>query len=95
VRLNKDLIKVGADALKANMTSLGPLVLPYSEQLKFAGNAALRMAAKRSKALAGSVPARWLRPYVPDFTKAFDFFCIHTGQALCCSVVSVRGTVAD
>jgi 3-ketoacyl-CoA synthase len=86
VRLNKDLIKVGADALKANMTALGPLVLPYSEQLKFAGNAALRMAAKRSKALAGVVPAGWLRPYVPDFTKAFDFFCIHTGEALrCCS----------
>ncbi|WIA31113.1 hypothetical protein OEZ86_001137 [Tetradesmus obliquus] len=79
VRLNKDLIKVGADALKQNMTALGPLVLPWSEQLKFAGNMALRSAAKRSKALAGALPAGWLRPYIPDFTQAFDFFCIHTG----------------
>lgn len=80
MRLNKDLIKVGADALKQNMTALGPLVLPWSEQLKFAGNMALRSAAKRSKALAGALPAGWLRPYIPDFTQAFDFFCIHTGE---------------
>lgn len=32
VRLNKDLIRVGADALRANMTALGPRVLPWGEQ---------------------------------------------------------------
>ena len=39
----------------------------------------LRAAAKLHKPLAGWVPAGWLRPYTPDFRKAFDFFCIHTG----------------
>jgi 3-ketoacyl-CoA synthase len=79
VRLNKDLIAVGAKALRSNMTDLGPLVLPASEQLAYAANAALRAAAKLHKPLAGWVPAGWLRPYTPDFRKAFDFFCIHTG----------------
>ena len=35
VRLSKDLIKVVGDALKTNLTVLGPLVLPVREQLKF------------------------------------------------------------
>eukprot|EP00775_Hariotina_reticulata_P010997 gene10997-11151_t len=43
VRLNKDLVKVGARALRTNMTALGPL------------------------------------PYTPDFKRAFNYFCIHTG----------------
>jgi 3-ketoacyl-CoA synthase len=79
VRLNKDLIAVGAKALRINMTDLGPLVLPLSEQAAYAANAALRAAARLHAPLAGLVPARWLQPYVPDFRKAFDFFCIHTG----------------
>lgn len=57
----------------------GPLVLPLSEKLKYLGNTALRKAAKRNKSLATAVPSTWLKPYTPDFTRAFDFFCIHTG----------------
>lgn len=79
VRLNKDLIAVGAKALRLNMTDLGPLVLPLSEQLTYAANAALRKVAKLYKPLAPAVPQEWLKPYTPDFRKAFDFFCIHTG----------------
>lgn len=61
------------------MQSLGPLVLPYSEMAKYGANALLRKVARKNKAVARSVPESWLQPYVPDFTRAFDFFCIHTG----------------
>jgi 3-ketoacyl-CoA synthase len=82
VRLNKDLVKVGARALRQNMTTLGPKVLPWSELAKFGANSALRSAVKLYKPLAGMVPAGWLSPYTPDFKTAFDFFCIHTGAVL-------------
>jgi 3-ketoacyl-CoA synthase len=69
VRLSKDLMAIAGEALKANITTLGPLVLPLSEQLIFAGNLFAR------KVL------RWrgVRPYVPDFSTAFEHVCIHTG----------------
>jgi 3-ketoacyl-CoA synthase len=35
VHLSKDLMTVAGRALKSNITALGPLVLPLSEQLKF------------------------------------------------------------
>ena len=35
VHLSKDLMSVAGHALKANITTLGPLVLPISEQLLF------------------------------------------------------------
>eukprot|EP00879_Flechtneria_rotunda_P017969 GHRR01018833.1.p1 GENE.GHRR01018833.1~~GHRR01018833.1.p1 ORF type:complete len:680 (+),score=136.37 GHRR01018833.1:887-2926(+) len=79
VRLNKDLVKVGARALRNNMTALGPKVLPWSELAIFAANSAVRSAAKLSKPLANALPKAWLQPYTPDFKAAFDFFCIHTG----------------
>lgn len=50
-----------------------------SEQLKYAGNTLLRKAARRNKSLTAALPSAWLKSYTPDFTKAFDFFCIHTG----------------
>jgi 3-ketoacyl-CoA synthase len=84
VRLNKDLVKVGARALRLNMTSLGPKVLPWSELAKFGANSALRSAAQLYKPLSGMVPAGWLAPYTPDFKAAFDFFCIHTGARQAC-----------
>ena len=38
VKIGKELMKVAGDALKANITRLGPRVLPISEQLIYAGN---------------------------------------------------------
>ena len=35
VRLSKELMAVAGEALKVNVTTLGPLVLPISEQLMF------------------------------------------------------------
>jgi 3-ketoacyl-CoA synthase len=56
-------------ALKKNITTLGPLVLPYSEQALFAANMLMRK-------LYG---AKKVKPYVPNFSKAFQHICIHTG----------------
>jgi 3-ketoacyl-CoA synthase len=79
VRLNKDLVAVGAKALRINMTALGPLVLPLSEQLLFGANYAARLLARQAKPLARMMPRAWLAPYTPNFRKAFDYYCIHTG----------------
>ena len=79
VRLGKELMSVAARALRANMTSLGPRVLPLSEQLAFAANFAVRRLAASNKALAVKLPAAWTKAYTPDFKKAVDHLCIHTG----------------
>lgn len=38
VHLSKDLMTIAGRALKANITTLAPLVLPFSEQLLFLAN---------------------------------------------------------
>ncbi len=38
VKIGKELMRVAGRALTANITRLGPKVLPLSEQLIFAGN---------------------------------------------------------
>jgi len=68
VRLTKELMAVAGEALKINVTTLGPMVLPISEQLIFFVNLILRKVLKvKTKA------------YIPDFNLAFDKVCIHTG----------------
>lgn len=44
VYLSKDLMSIAGHALKANITTLGPLVLPISEQLLFFVNLVMRKA---------------------------------------------------
>ncbi|XP_051150870.1 3-ketoacyl-CoA synthase 9-like [Andrographis paniculata] len=68
VSLSRDLMAVAGGALKANITTLGPLVLPITEQLLFL------TALLRRKFLDGKT-----KPYIPDFKLAFDHFCIHAG----------------
>jgi 3-ketoacyl-CoA synthase len=69
VRLSKELMAIAGNALKTNITTLGPLVLPVSEQLLFGANMLARKLLGR-KRVAG---------YVPDFKLAFEHLCIHTG----------------
>ncbi|KAK3132134.1 hypothetical protein QOZ80_6AG0516380 [Eleusine coracana subsp. coracana] len=69
INLNKDLMTIAGNALKANITAIGPLVLPASEQLLFAASFIAR------KVLGGTN----VRPYIPDFRAAFEHFCIHAG----------------
>ncbi|KAI3662186.1 hypothetical protein MP638_002172 [Amoeboaphelidium occidentale] len=73
VRLSKQLIKCVGDALKTNLTRLGPLVLPFSEQLKFALNSLWRTC---EKVIYGKASRK---PYTPDFKKSFEHICIHSG----------------
>ncbi|KAE8796277.1 3-ketoacyl-CoA synthase 5 [Hordeum vulgare] len=72
VNLSKDLPAVAADALRTNMTTIGLLVLPLSEQLLFA----VRFLGYKLP-MSGWRPS--VKPLVPDFRKAFHHFCIHAG----------------
>ncbi|XP_030508684.2 3-ketoacyl-CoA synthase 11 [Cannabis sativa] len=69
VSLSKDLMAVAGEALKTNITTLGPLVLPMSEQLLFFMTLVGRKIFKMNK----------IKPYIPDFKLAFEHFCIHAG----------------
>ncbi|XP_028760052.1 3-ketoacyl-CoA synthase 15-like [Neltuma alba] len=60
--VSKDAIEVGGNALKAHITTLGPLVLPVSEQVHFFTN----LMFKRKKT----------KPYVPDHKLAFEHLCL-------------------
>ncbi|KAF6166656.1 hypothetical protein GIB67_005518 [Kingdonia uniflora] len=68
VSLSKDLMAIAGGALKVNITTLGPLVLPVSEQILFFAT----LVAK--KLFNGKT-----KPYIPDFKLAFEHFCIHAG----------------
>ncbi|KAG4932963.1 hypothetical protein AAZX31_17G115400 [Glycine max] len=68
VTLSKDLMAVAGDALKTNITTLGPLVLPTSEQLLFFATLVGKKIFKMK-----------IKPYIPDFKLAFEHFCIHAG----------------
>ncbi|OAY64897.1 3-ketoacyl-CoA synthase 11 [Ananas comosus] len=68
VALSKDLMSVAGEALKTNITTLGPLVLPISEQLLFLATIVLK-----------KVFNLHIKSYVPDFKLAFEHFCIHAG----------------
>ncbi|GER57840.1 3-ketoacyl-CoA synthase [Striga asiatica] len=68
VSLARGLMAVAGDALKTNITTLGPLVLPWSEQLTFL------LTLVRRKVVGARV-----RPYIPDFRLAFEHFCVHAG----------------
>ncbi|CAI0465675.1 unnamed protein product [Linum tenue] len=68
ISLSKELMAIAGEALKTNITTLGPLVLPVAEQ-------ALFLATLVAKKL-----LRWkVKAYVPDFKLAFEHFCIHAG----------------
>ncbi|KAF8033563.1 hypothetical protein BT93_D2225 [Corymbia citriodora subsp. variegata] len=68
VSLAKELMTVAGEALKINITTLGPLVLPWTEQFKFF------VTLVRRKVMGAKV-----KPYIPDFKLAFEHFCIHAG----------------
>ncbi|XP_058087974.1 3-ketoacyl-CoA synthase 6-like [Magnolia sinica] len=68
VSLSKDLMVIAGEALKSNITTMGPLVLPASEQLLFLFTLIGRKIFNPK-----------LKPYIPDFKQAFEHFCIHAG----------------
>lgn len=68
IMLSRDLMAVAGEAIKTNITMLGPLVLPLSEQLLFLANLIGRKVFKMK-----------MKQYVPDFKLAFEHICIHAG----------------
>eukprot|EP00249_Psilotum_nudum_P031944 c46995_g1_i1 orf=452-2044(+) len=68
ISLSPDLMEVAGDALKTNITTLGPLVLPLSEQLIFLATLFCKRVLKMDT-----------KPYIPDFKLAFEHFCIQAG----------------
>ncbi|KAH7683454.1 Very-long-chain 3-oxoacyl-CoA synthase protein [Dioscorea alata] len=68
ISLSKDLMAIAGEALKSNITTMGPLVLPASEQLLFLFTLIGRKL----------INPKW-KPYIPDFKQAFEHFCIHAG----------------
>ncbi|PIA55753.1 hypothetical protein AQUCO_00700223v1 [Aquilegia coerulea] len=68
VSLSKDLMAIAGGALKTNITTLGPLVLPISEQLLFFSTLVIKKLFNNK-----------IKPYIPDFKLAFEHFCIHAG----------------
>lgn len=69
VSLSKDVMAMASEALKTNITALGPMVLPMSEQLLFLATLIAKTVLCMKK----------IRPYIPDFKFAFEHFCIHAG----------------
>jgi 3-ketoacyl-CoA synthase len=68
VSLSKELMSVAGEALRTNITTLGPLVLPLSEQLRFLATVVLKRVFRAN-----------VKPYLPDFKLALAHFCIHAG----------------
>lgn len=106
--------QIAGSALKTNIATLGPIVLPVGEQLRYFANLIARRLVRGQLPLprplcevvqtaaraivplrgvrdvVGFVPAdpaeatpadfmHQLPPYVPDFTRAFEWICVHTG----------------
>ncbi|KAJ6361768.1 hypothetical protein OIU78_002230 [Salix suchowensis] len=62
LKVSKDLVEIGGEALKTNITTLGPLVLPFSEQLLFFTTLIWRHLFGNSKGSPSSSPARVRKP---------------------------------
>lgn len=85
LKISKDLVAIGGDALKANITTLGPLVLPFSEQLYFFANLVLSHFRRRSNSnnhrhQQQTTTTTNNRPYIPDYRLAFEHFCVHAAS---------------
>lgn len=93
LKISKDLVEIGGDALKTNITTLGPLVLPLSEQLLFfatlvkrylSGTKPKGSTTATSVTLDGSQKSpptsSGTKPYIPDYKLAFEHFCVHAAS---------------
>ncbi|KAI3989285.1 hypothetical protein MKX01_004834 [Papaver californicum] len=87
VSLSKDITKVAVKALTSNITTLGPLVLPYSEQLRYG----LTYIRHKISPLAKSDNSI----HVPNFKKAFEHFCVHAGGRAVINVVQKSLSLTD
>eukprot|EP00985_Skeletonema_marinoi_P005450 scaffold2360_cov130-Skeletonema_marinoi.AAC.2 len=86
VRLSKEIVKVAGKCMEKNMTTIGPYVLPLSEQIPVVTTMAIKFMIKMTgkllkmcgqEKLAAKLPKK--KHYVPDFKRGIDHFCIHAG----------------
>ena len=86
VRLSKEIVKVAGKCMEKNMTTIGPYVLPLSEQIPVVFTIVLRFGLKMfgkllkscgMEKMAAKLPHT--KHYVPDFKRGIDHFCIHAG----------------
>ncbi|KAJ3673659.1 hypothetical protein LUZ60_005651 [Juncus effusus] len=77
--ISRDLLEVGGHALKTNITTLSPLVLPFSEQLMFFA-AMLYRHLFPTKESAANTSSSTNAPYIPDYKRAFEHFCMHAAS---------------
>ncbi|XP_075097060.1 3-ketoacyl-CoA synthase 17-like [Nicotiana tabacum] len=68
VSLTKDLIRVAGMNLRQHIKILAPCVLPMTQLANYAYSMIMTILSQGKS-----------KPVVPDFTKAFDHICIHTG----------------
>lgn len=85
VRLRKNVMDCAGEAMKTNITVLGPLILPITEQVRFVANFAMRKWLKMKS----------VKGYVPDFTTAIDHFCIHTGGRAVLDAIQANLSLSD
>ncbi|KAG0469892.1 hypothetical protein HPP92_016592 [Vanilla planifolia] len=84
--ISRDLMEVGGHALKTNITTLGPLVLPFSEQLLFFATLLYRQlfgGSGSGSGGGGSNPADGAgvtKPYIPNYRLAFEHLCVHAAS---------------
>ncbi|XP_048232025.1 3-ketoacyl-CoA synthase 7-like [Ricinus communis] len=70
VSLSRSILQVASEGLKTNMAALAALVLPYSELIKYGLSVMWKIIWP---------PAKRRGPYIPNFKKVFDHFCVHAG----------------
>lgn len=77
-------MEIGGEALKTNITTLGPLVLPFSEQLIFFATLIWRhlSGGGNKSGGGGSQPSLSAskKPYIPDYKLAFEHLCVHAAS---------------
>ncbi|XP_054822696.1 probable 3-ketoacyl-CoA synthase 21 [Prosopis cineraria] len=69
VSISKNVVNFAGDALKTNIASLAPLVFSYRERFIYAFSLIChKLGSRRETSI-----------YAPNFSKAFEHFCIHAG----------------
>ncbi|KAM0864980.1 hypothetical protein ACQ4PT_043552 [Festuca glaucescens] len=83
VALTKDLVRVAGAGLRQHIATLAPYVLPVSELLRYVYRVAWAYSGGNPKAAAA---------LVPDFQRAFEHMCIHSGgKAVIDTVAKLMG----
>lgn len=96
LKVSRELMEIGGDAIKTNITTLGPLVLPVSEQLLFFSTLVKRhllgggkkedqrnstaSTTISSSSSSSRTSAASSKPYIPDYKLAFEHFCVHAAS---------------